>query len=184
MIKKGDKMYSDEKTQIKIGLNNAIEGLERDAKIELCTEKGINLAREYFKKRCPNHTGYISMAMIAYSATVLAYEFFLNWWNNNFHGELKTPDLDDNVFTACSIICSTCSPKSEAKTGAGAGALGGFLLGGIFGAAIGAVLGGYGGQKMSEEATGEKYYSILRESLEYLFNSIKNETNKLLEYML
>ena len=58
-----------EKNELRNKIFAVLDELESTAKIELCTEKGINMGREYAKKNFKDCTGYINKATICYAET-------------------------------------------------------------------------------------------------------------------
>ncbi len=160
---------------------SSLNDIEQYAKIQLCTEKGINMGREYAVKNFKDCPQSPNKAIICYAETVLAMNLFLIWWKDTFDS-LNPPIVDQITVNRLFQICAKCSPKDGTGTGAGAGALGGLFVGGLTGAIIGGIAGAFAGSKLTEEATGEKYYSILRESIELLFSYLYSEICKQIDY--
>ena len=159
----------------------SLNDIEQAAKIYLCTEKGINMGREFARsnfKDCPQNP---NKAIICYAETIMSLNLFLHWWKETFN-DINPPIVDEITVKRLFQICVKCSPKDGTGTGAGAGALGGLFVGGLTGAIIGGIAGAFAGSKLTEEASGEKYYSILRESIETLFAYLYSEICKQLDY--
>jgi hypothetical protein len=155
-----------------------LETIKRNAIVLLCTEKGINLAREFARENLAKGRP-ITRALICFSSTYISYLMFMDYYQKNY--DIVFPFDHSSILDECVCICQKCSPKDGTGVGIGAGAIGGFLLGGPWVALAGAVLGGIGGNKLTEEAQGEKYYTILRESISTLFFNISIEINCLIE---
>lgn len=171
-----------EKNELRNKIFAVLDDLESTAKIELCTEKGINMGREYAKKNFKDCTGYINKATICYAETLMSMNLFYNWWYENL-SDKKYPIVDESIITTIQGICARCTPKDGTGAGAGAGALGGLFVGGITGAIIGGIAGALGGAKLTSEAEGESYYIILRQAISELYSYFKREINKQIEYI-
>ena len=172
-----------EKNEIKNKFITIINNIESGVKVELCTERGINLGREYAKNNFKELTGYINKATICYAEVLMSLNVFYNWWSEDV-GDKNYPIVDEEIMNGIIQICAKCSPKDGTKVGAGAGAvIGGLFVGGILGAVAGGLAGAFTGNKLTQEVSGEAYYTILNQAISALYGYLKRDVSRQIDYI-
>ena len=145
------------------------------------SNEGISKAEQFAKEHFEPSKNHVNRAYACYSSVMLSRNIFCHWWQENV-GNDNFPIVDDMTWQRIAATCSKCSPKDATGAGAGAGALGGLFVGGLVGAVVGGIAGAFGGYKLSEEATGQKYDAILKEAIHYLFTYLYSEICKQIDY--
>ena len=167
---------------IKNGLHYWLMERRNEAIIQMCTEQGYNLGKQFVEREWGNDK--INLENICWAQIIIVNMMLNKTWSDMDRDNifpLYQWDNDDQKRIA--TICNEASTFGRTAGTGVAGAATGLLFGGI----VGAVIGGIGGAlfgKNSADNDRQKYYEVLRKAINAYFDLIEKEMYKQINYVL
>lgn len=143
-------------------LQEEINQLLTNSKINLCTDQGFNMGKEYAIREL--HVKNPDLVSICYGILCVNDDMIDEYVEQNKNSFIKETTLTEEQYKSLSIICSKLNGSGK-KVGFGVGGsvVGNYFFG-ILGAIAGGVLGAMAGDKYNKNDR-DKFYQVLTEGL-------------------